>query len=163
DTVSWRILLPDLQSAWMAIAAGHSPGRLATSTPIRLWAQHLAANAAARAPELPAWEEILNAPGQLVPGATLDATLDTVASARRLASVVSPRIAAVATTMAPHAFHATTTDVLLAALVVAIDAWRRRRGDARGPIVVDLEGHGRDAVEGLDVGRTVGWFTSVYP
>ncbi|MEQ9405053.1 MAG: amino acid adenylation domain-containing protein [Cyclobacteriaceae bacterium] len=31
-------------------------------------------------------------------------------------------------------------------------------------VQIDLEGHGReDVVEGLDISRTVGWFTSIYP
>lgn len=30
-------------------------------------------------------------------------------------------------------------------------------------IIIDLEGHGREEFEGVDVTRTVGWFTSIYP
>ena len=49
--------------------------------------------------------------------------------------------------------------MLLAALARAL---QRVRGMAR--VVVQLEGHGReDVVDGIDVSRTVGWFTSVYP
>ncbi|HEX7677192.1 MAG TPA: condensation domain-containing protein, partial [Thermoanaerobaculia bacterium] len=43
-------------------------------------------------------------------------------------------------------------EVLLAALAVARAA----------PLIVEVEGHGRDAKE-LDVSRTVGWFTTVFP
>ncbi|WP_186230949.1 hypothetical protein, partial [Burkholderia gladioli] len=32
------------------------------------------------------------------------------------------------------------------------------------PVVVELEGHGRgDQVPGVDLSRTVGWFTTQYP
>ncbi|MFD2474610.1 amino acid adenylation domain-containing protein [Amycolatopsis silviterrae] len=48
--------------------------------------------------------------------------------------------------------HGTVQDVLLAALVTA----------AGQPLLVAVEGHGRVDL-GLDVSRTVGWFTSRYP
>ena len=32
------------------------------------------------------------------------------------------------------------------------------------PLLVNMEGHGREEIlEGVDVSRTVGWFTSLYP
>ncbi|MFD6327863.1 condensation domain-containing protein, partial [Streptomyces sp. NPDC058442] len=35
---------------------------------------------------------------------------------------------------------------------------------AAAPLLVDLEGHGREGVvDGADLSRTVGWFTSLYP
>jgi non-ribosomal peptide synthase domain TIGR01720 len=48
---------------------------------------------------------------------------------------------------------------LLAALARALGAW------AGGPaILVDVEHHGReDLFEDIDVSRTVGWFTTIYP
>ncbi|MDT5270273.1 MAG: hypothetical protein QOH49_2459, partial [Acidobacteriota bacterium] len=40
-----------------------------------------------------------------------------------------------------------------------------RKWGAAGKVVVEMEGHGREEVgsDGIDVTRTVGWFTSVYP
>ena len=38
------------------------------------------------------------------------------------------------------------------------------RGKAGGSVLVDLEGHGReDLFPGVDLSRTVGWFTAMYP
>ncbi|MET8546543.1 condensation domain-containing protein [Kitasatospora sp. NPDC004799] len=49
--------------------------------------------------------------------------------------------------------------MLLAALALALARWS---GHER--IGLDLEGHGReDLLEGVDLSRTVGWFTTVYP
>jgi non-ribosomal peptide synthase protein (TIGR01720 family) len=60
---------------------------------------------------------------------------------------------------APSAYRSRITDVLLAALVRAVSGWT---GD--GAVSVDLEGHGREEIfDDIDVSRTVGWFTSVYP
>ncbi|MEU3749375.1 MULTISPECIES: MupA/Atu3671 family FMN-dependent luciferase-like monooxygenase [Streptomyces] len=49
-------------------------------------------------------------------------------------------------------------DVLLTALAGALAPWSGHRR-----VLVDLEGHGREGLLGLDVSRTVGWFTSLYP
>jgi len=50
--------------------------------------------------------------------------------------------------------------VLLCALALALGRWT---GERR--VRVDLEGHGREEerVEGVDLSRTVGWFTSMFP
>ncbi|MCE0446742.1 hypothetical protein LT493_25715 [Streptomyces tricolor] len=57
----------------------------------------------------------------------------------------------------PGVFHAKVNDVLLSGLAVAVGAWRRRRGAAAGPVLVDLEGHGREEIDpGADLARTVG-------
>ena len=58
--------------------------------------------------------------------------------------------------------------MLLTGLVLAIADWCRRRGcgaDHAGPaVLIDLEGHGREEIfADVDLSRTVGWFTSLYP
>ncbi|GDY58174.1 hypothetical protein SVIO_087970 [Streptomyces violaceusniger] len=67
----------------------------------------------------------------------------------------------------PAVFHAGVQDVLLAAFAVAVDAWRARHGRAAAgePVVVDVEGHGRShrLSANVDLARTVGWFTTLYP
>lgn len=60
---------------------------------------------------------------------------------------------------APTAYRTRINDVLLAALALALARWT-----GRDRVCVDLEGHGReDLLEGVDLSRTVGWFTTVYP
>ena len=115
--------------------------------------------------ELPAWEAILDGGMPLIPGAALDPARDTVASAGHLRVDLPARLTAALLAAVPAAFHARINDVLLAALAVAVAAWRRRRGDAGdGAVLVDLEGHGREPMaDGIDLAHTVGWFTSLYP
>jgi non-ribosomal peptide synthase protein (TIGR01720 family) len=49
--------------------------------------------------------------------------------------------------------------VLLTALLQAFTRWTGERS-----LLVDLESHGREAIiDGVDLSRTVGWFTSIYP
>jgi iturin family lipopeptide synthetase A len=60
---------------------------------------------------------------------------------------------------ANRAYNTTTEDLLLTTLAQTINA---HSGAARIPVL--LEGHGREDIDAaLDVSRTVGWFTSVYP
>lgn len=60
-------------------------------------------------------------------------------------------------------------DLLLTSLGLALFGWRRDYYGLDGsaaiaPLLVDLEGHGRESEESqLDLTRTVGWFTSAYP
>src|SRR5207249_5001753 len=65
----------------------------------------------------------------------------------------------------PAAFHGGVNDALLTALAVAVAEWRRRRGrGSSARVLVDVEGHGREEIAaGVDLSRTVGWFTSLFP
>ncbi|HEX7239323.1 MAG TPA: condensation domain-containing protein, partial [Longimicrobiaceae bacterium] len=60
----------------------------------------------------------------------------------------------------PQAYRTQIDDVLLCALARALSRWTGTRR-----VRVELEGHGREEerVEGVDLSRTVGWFTSLYP
>ena len=59
----------------------------------------------------------------------------------------------------PAAYQTQINDVLLTALVQAYAAW-----SGQGSLLVDLEGHGREELfDDVDLSRTVGWFTTLYP
>ena len=71
-------------------------------------------------------------------------------------------------TRVPAAFHGGINDVLLTGLVLAVADWCRRRSrgtsQASHALLLDLEGHGREEVfADVDLSRTVGWFTSLFP
>ena len=59
---------------------------------------------------------------------------------------------------ANHAYGTSTDELLLTALVRAVQRW-----NGATQMLVSLEGHGREALEDLDISRTVGWFTNEYP
>ena len=62
----------------------------------------------------------------------------------------------------PTAFHAGVQDILLIAFGLALAEFL---GTGYAPIGIDVEGHGRDddLAAGIDLSRTVGWFTTKYP
>ena len=60
---------------------------------------------------------------------------------------------------APTAYHASPHELMVAALARTLGDWR---GDDAA--YLSLEGHGRSGpVEALELSRTVGWFTALYP
>lgn len=59
----------------------------------------------------------------------------------------------------PGAFRCRIDDVLLAAIGRVLADWT-----GSGRVLVEKEGHGReDLFEDVDLSRTVGWFTTIYP
>ena len=59
----------------------------------------------------------------------------------------------------PQAYRTQINDVLLTALVQAFTPWT-----GSCTLLVELEGHGREEIfEDVDLSRTVGWFTTVFP
>ncbi|MFJ2576629.1 amino acid adenylation domain-containing protein [Kitasatospora aureofaciens] len=166
DGVSWRVLLPDLAQAWTAAAAG-TPAELdPVGTSFREWAQILtdAAQQPARIEELQHWLDTLADPEPALADRPLNARRDITSTARRMVLELPAGETAALLTTVPAAFHARVNDVLLSAFAVAVAEWRRGRDRGEGPVLVNLEGHGREEiVEQAELSRTVGWFTSLFP
>jgi non-ribosomal peptide synthase protein (TIGR01720 family) len=167
DGVSWRILVPDLAAAWVAIVGAQVPALAPRSTSLRRWAQRLLSHAqdTDRVAELSFWRDMQSAPSVLLVDGALDAVRDTAGTAGHLTLTLPAEVTGALLTRVPTAFHGGINDALLTALVVAIAQWSRRRG--RGvsqAVLLHLEGHGREEIfADVDLSRTVGWFTSLYP
>ncbi|WP_368680883.1 amino acid adenylation domain-containing protein [Rhodococcus opacus] len=167
DGVSWRILLPDLASAWAQVSAGHTPVLDPTGTSMRRWAHALVeeSSAPARLAELPMWQAILQAPDPVLGLRPFNAAIDVGSTLDRVeVSVPAPVTASLLTTL-PTLFHGGVEDGLLAALALAVCRWRRTRQVSESSTLIQLEGHGRQEqiAAGADLSRTVGWFTTVLP
>ncbi|MEU5365834.1 amino acid adenylation domain-containing protein [Streptomyces sp. NPDC005925] len=167
DGVSWRILMPDLAQAWAEAAAGRTPQLAPVGTSLRTWAQRLteAAQDTERVGELETWLDVLGESDPLLTPEPLDPKRDITATARTISLVLPTDLTAALLTTVPAAFHARINDVLLTAFGAALGRWRQThdRGDHTGALI-DLEGHGREEiVDGVDLHRTVGWLTSLFP
>ncbi|OLR93667.1 non-ribosomal peptide synthetase [Actinokineospora bangkokensis] len=154
DGVSWRVLLPDLAAAWQ----GAEPAPVPTS--YRTWGRLLTEEATRRTAELPLWLEQVGQPDAPLAARPLDPARDTAGTAEVVTVELTPAETLPLLTEVPTAFHAGVQDVLLAALAITV---ADQRLDASGPVLVDVEGHGRADLPGADVSRTVGWFTSLHP
>ncbi|MDH6123036.1 non-ribosomal peptide synthetase, partial [Kitasatospora sp. GAS204B] len=157
DSVSWRILLEDLGSAYERRAAGRAPQLPPKTTSFKAWAEKLsrfAVSAEAEA-EFGYWSE--SKPSGRLPrdrdGANEARSADTVSA------TLTPKETSALLREVPRAFNTQINDALLTALARAVARWT---GDGR--TLIGLEGHGReDLFSDVDLSRTIGWFTSVFP
>ncbi|MBF6170403.1 non-ribosomal peptide synthase/polyketide synthase [Nocardia blacklockiae] len=167
DGVSWRILLPDLASAWQAVSAGAEPVFAPPGTSLRRWAHGLAEAAARpeRVAELPWWRAVLDGPDPLLGARPLSREVDVLATLQHVEVPIPVAETESLVSRLPAAFHGSVEDGLLAALAAALVRWRAARDVSEESVLLKLEGHGReeDTVQGADLSGTVGWFTSVYP
>jgi iturin family lipopeptide synthetase A len=162
DGVSWRILLEDLESAYRQAERGAPVVLPAKTTSFKRWAERLAQHAAspALAAEEPYWLDEARRGARPLPldfaGAGGD---NTRASTRSLSVALDAAETRALLREVPTAFHTQINDLLLAALAEAFAGWT-----GGGPLLVDLEGHGREEIAGdVDLSRTVGWFTALFP
>ena len=162
DGVSWRILLEDLQTAYDQLSAGGVVRLPPKTTSIATWAEHLAAHAdsPAAASELEHWRAQAPAGDARLPRdfqAGLEA--NSLRSARTVRVSLQVEETKALLQDVPRAYRTRIDDVLLAALAQAVTEWSRQPS-----LLVDREGHGREEVfDGVDLSRTVGWFTVQYP
>ncbi|SDY35488.1 non-ribosomal peptide synthase domain TIGR01720/amino acid adenylation domain-containing protein [Lysobacter sp. yr284] len=167
DGVSWRILLPDLREAVEALAAGREPEFAARSHSLRAWTAQLREQAAspARLAELPHWRALAEGIDPPLSPVALDPARDVGAACGHHTLSLPASVAAPLLTALPARFHAGINDVLLSAFALALGDWRRRHaGQSCERVLLDLESHGRESAHSeLDLSRTVGWFTSLYP
>ncbi|MBB5644623.1 non-ribosomal peptide synthetase [Pedobacter cryoconitis] len=155
DVVSWRILLEDLE---LLLAKEALPAYKTAS--YRQWYRSLETYGARHAVQQQRryWEtavaaarpmRTVNAWSGTLTGGDIEqhtVTLDAVLTRQLLQEV-------------PRAYHTVVNDVLLTALALTLAKW-----NDHNQVVIGLEGHGReDFIPGVDISRTVGWFTSLYP
>ncbi|MCW4351912.1 amino acid adenylation domain-containing protein [Hoyosella sp. YIM 151337] len=167
DGVSWRILIPDFAAAGAAIGAGAQPALEPVGTSVRRWAHGLADRSgdADVIATLPVWKDIASTPDPQLGSRPVDPSADTMTTVERF-TVELPEVATTSLlTTLPRKYRGGVNDGLLAALAVALKQWREDRGVLQSSAFIALEGHGREEeiLPGADLGRTVGWFTSMYP
>ncbi|MCP1462684.1 non-ribosomal peptide synthetase [Pseudomonas sp. S3E17] len=150
DGVSWRIVLEDLQQAYRQAA-------LPTKTSAyQLWAEQLQAHARTLDDQLAYWQ---------AQSADADLPCDNPQGGlqNRLGSKLEIRLDAEHTRQllqdAPAAYRTQVNDLLLTALARVVSRW-----SGQAAALIQLEGHGReDLFDNVDLTRTVGWFTSLFP
>ncbi|HHK1012063.1 TPA: non-ribosomal peptide synthase/polyketide synthase [Pseudomonas aeruginosa] len=154
DGVSWRILLEDLQRLYADLDADLGP----RSSSYQAWSRHLHEQAGARLDELDYWQAQLHDAPHALPCENPHGALEN-RHERKLVLTLDAERTRQLLQEAPAAYRTQVNDLLLTALARATCRWS---GDAS--VLVQLEGHGReDLGEAIDLSRTVGWFTSLFP
>jgi non-ribosomal peptide synthase protein (TIGR01720 family) len=158
DGVSWEVLLTDLESSCLALSGGAAPDLPRRTTSFSTWAERTAAHAASVENELSHWLTLEETVPPRLPRERADG-LDTEAQARTVWVGLDAEETRILLQERLGELRCRIDEALLTALLRAFAAWT---GD--GALRVDLEGHGREEIaEGLDLTRTVGWFTSLWP
>ncbi|AUS79765.1 non-ribosomal peptide synthetase [Actinoalloteichus sp. AHMU CJ021] len=157
DTVSWQVVLEDLDTAYRQLTGGAVVDLGPATTSFQHWAEELTRRtregvfdgergrwrAVEPAPPLP--RDAVAEPG---PGATGSVLTEFDEDTTRS---LLDRVPAVC--------RATVRDVLLTAVGAALSRW-----SGQDRVLIDVEGHGRaDLFEDVDLTRTVGWFSTVHP
>ncbi len=147
DGVSWRILFEDLENA----LAGRELPKKTTSW--KAWTEKLAALAATLEPEVDYWRSQPESTFRL----PIEPRGENLVSAAKSVAISFDPEETRSLLQAPAVYRAQIQDLLLTALQATL------AGDLALPI--ELEGHGReeDLVPNVDLTRTVGWFTTLYP
>lgn len=160
DGVSWRILLEDLDVVYRQLCQGKEIRLPAKTTSYQEWAADLSrvAETARYQEELKywvgdQWQTFDEMPKDSGGGSNREGDRDCVKvelDERQTGQLLQD---------VPGAYHTQINDVLLAAMLGAWQRWTGKHG-----LLIDLEGHGRESVmPGIELSRTVGWFTVVYP
>jgi non-ribosomal peptide synthase protein (TIGR01720 family) len=160
DGVSFRVLLEDLQRCCEQLAHGSNLQFPPKSTSLQEWSEAIKteANSASIAEDAAYWlsigESKFNLPLDFSSGDNSEASASSVTIS------LNEEDTNALLRSAPIILRAQINEILLAALLLVISRWSGSRS-----ILLDVEGHGRDEslASGLDLSRTVGWMTSLFP
>ncbi len=160
DAVSWRVLIEDLETVYVQLRQGRDAALPAKTTSFRAWAlrlEELARSSAVRG-EMAYWTRPSRRDAPRLPVDTPGGRRDE-ASAGTVRVELSEEEGRELLRAAAWVWSAAANEVLLAAVVRAFAAWT-----GEPLLLLDVEGHGREAIaDDLDLSRTVGWLTAIYP
>jgi non-ribosomal peptide synthase protein (TIGR01720 family) len=160
DISSWQILIDMLRTTYRQLEQGLPVTLPPKTTSLRTWAERLADYAQSPALERerdywldPARRNVESLPVDHASGA------NTVASTCTVTVALSADETQVLLRDVSKAYHTQMSEVLLMSLALGVKTWSGAQ-----QVLIDLEGHGRESLfADVDLSRTVGWFTSVYP
>ena len=168
DAVSWRILFEDLERVYGQAASGLKMTFARKTTSFKQWAERLQAYAEANDARAEAeywlserWLKADPLPVDLDPWSNGEktATPNDEASANTVRTEFEIEETDALLHMSAQVFRTRVAEMLLAALGRALWRWYGARF-----VLLDVESHGRESLfDGIDVSRTVGWFTAIYP
>ncbi|MEA5505985.1 amino acid adenylation domain-containing protein [Halotia wernerae UHCC 0503] len=160
DGVSWRILLEDFQTVYAQLQAGEAIKLPAKTTSFQQWAQKLKnyAQSDELQKELEYWCAASRCQVSHIP-VDLPGGENTEASARTISVCLNVADTQALLQKVPAVYQTQINDVLLTALVQTFAEWL-----GEPTLLLDLEGHGREEIfDDVDLSRTVGWFTTIFP
>ena len=160
DSVSWRILLEDLETVCQQLSQGKKAQLPVKTTSFKYWSECLQEYAQSATLQQE-WDYWLRESWQKIAPLPVDFSDgdNTVASAQNISIFLTEEQTQVLLKEVPKVYNTQINDVLLTALVQAFSQWT-----GNNSLLLALEGHGREEIfDNVDLSRTVGWFTSIFP
>ncbi|MBD3860021.1 amino acid adenylation domain-containing protein [Bacillus sp. 28A-2] len=160
DGISCRILLEDFMSLYQQAEQGQTLVLPPKTHSFKEWAEAIERYAQSQPlkSQQEYWTEIDSMPFSVLP-VDHEVTVRKVAQTKAVQMQLTETETEHLLTDIHLPYTTEINDILLCALGLAIQEWT-----GQSHVHVQLEGHGReDILSGLDVSRTVGWFTSMYP
>lgn len=157
DGVSWRILLEDITTAYQQLTQNQPIQLPSKTTSFKTWANRLKeyANSQKLKAELTHWLQQQPHPLPV----DYPEGHNTIISLKTITVSLSPTETQALLQQVPQAYNTKINDALLTALLLAFANWTGNHN-----LLINLEGHGReDLFDDIDLSRTVGWFTSIFP
>lgn len=161
DGISWRILFEDLTLAYNQALNREQIILPAKTDSYQVWVNRLKeyANSKAMHKELSYWRQIESSEIKALPKSDHrigpKKVIDNISYSFQLSKTETEQLLS----KVHGAYNTEINDILLAALGRAVWQWT---GDEK--VLICLEGHGREEIiKNVNISRTVGWFTSVYP
>ncbi len=160
DLISWQILLEDLALAYEQLRSGAKPNLPSKTTSYKQWAERVTelAHSPAMQDDVNYWASAALPRVKQLPRDYVGKD-NSFSSTRVFRAVFNVSDTKRLTQVASEILRVRLHEILLAALIHVLRKWTRHDATA-----VHVEGHGRDDF-GMDVdlSRTVGWFTALYP
>ncbi len=160
DGVSWRILLEDFEELLKMAMKGEEPTLPSKGSSYRQWQQCLAEYAKSKEllQEHGYWQNILKDHTSFPNDSGYEGNSDLSAMAD-IELLIDQETTRSLLQEVHYSYGTETNDILLSALSRTLSEYCDKN-----KVVISLEGHGReDLFEDMDITRTVGWFTTVYP
>jgi non-ribosomal peptide synthase protein (TIGR01720 family) len=157
DGVSWRILVEDLELGYRQACENRPINLPLKTTSFKEWSQKLADYGLSPEFEKESmfWNELESRKKAILPESGFTQLKEKAISTIHLDEETTNTLLS----KTNQAFNTGINDILLTALSQAIARW-----SGETIISIDLESHGRsERFDRIDLSRTVGWFTSVYP
>ncbi|HEX3154980.1 MAG TPA: amino acid adenylation domain-containing protein [Candidatus Angelobacter sp.] len=159
DAVSWHILLEDLQHVYEQILANQTIQIGSKTTSFKRWSEELQqyGSSAQVHSEIEFWQRQVHSPTLLPVDYNTETNL--VADQLAIRKSLSPEDTSSFLRAAAEAPGSRADVPLLAALGRTLCPWSESTR-----LLVHVEWHGRESIiDNIDLSRTVGWFTSIFP
>ncbi len=161
DGLSWPIVLEDLATAYKQTLAGQPVDLPNKTTSFKKWSSLLRGYHQSKniQQETTYWRHSLDSPVAELPVDFSGIDVVREDSTDTLTISLSQTQTSQLLNDVSRVYRITVHEVLVSAFAMTLAQWTRNRC-----VRFNLEGHGREPIfSGVDVSRTVGWFTSIYP